>query len=159
VLAATAYTDYYYLIPEGVLAMVIVTRAIGDWSVMFQGRGSAAHRATRIVAALTHSAIVIAVIALLAAWRSTSHHHFDPLASSIREISAARRAVVASAANPVVRAARPTSLVPIILIMTATMVAEGLPVISHAVSLITSGGYVTQKYCGETRQGESIWPR
>ena len=50
VLAATAYTDYYYLIFEGALGAVIVATAMGDWSVTFQGRGSTARtRMTRTV--------------------------------------------------------------------------------------------------------------
>jgi hypothetical protein len=60
VLAATAYNDYYYLILECVLGSVIVAAALGDWSVTFQGRGSAARtRATRIVAGLTALAAIV----------------------------------------------------------------------------------------------------
>ena len=154
VLAATAYTDYYYLIFEGVLGIVIVAAAFGDWSVTCQGRGSSARtRVTRAVAALTAlAAIVIAAIVITggvafnAGGRTISIRGlFNPL-QIFWLLAALWLWPKLRPRVSVVRADRPTSPVSIILIMSATMVAGAAPVISHAVSLMTSGGYVTQTY-------------
>jgi len=154
VLAATAYTDYYYLILEGALGAVIVASALGDWSVTFQGRGSAARaRATRVIGGLAAVAAVVIVTILitggvaLEGWGRTISIRgvFNPL--QIFWLLAALwlwlglRPRVA-----VVRPDRTTPILPMILIMVATMVVGAAPVITHAVSLITSGDYVTQTY-------------
>jgi hypothetical protein len=154
VLAATAYTDYYYLILECVLGSVIVAAAFGDWSVTFRGRGSSARtRVTRVVAALTALAAIVIVAILITGgmtfnvWgRAISIRGlFNPL-QIFWLLAALWLWLRLRPKISVVRPDRPPPLLPVILITAATMVAGALPVISHAVSLITSGDYVTQTY-------------
>ena len=154
VLAATAYTDYYYLILECALGAVIVALAVGDWSVTRQGRGSPARtRLTRAVAGLTALA-AIAIITILitggvafdAGGRTISIRGlFNPL-QIFWLLAALWLWLRLRPRIAVARPDRPTPLVPVVLIMMATMVVGASPVIGHAVGLITSGDYVTQTY-------------
>ena len=154
VLAATAYTDYYYLILEGALGAVIIATAMGDWSVTWRGRGSTARtRVTRVVAALTALTAVI-ILAILTTggiafevWDQTISIRglFNPL--QIFWLLAA--AWLWLRLRPRLTLSRPdrrTPLLPIIAIVLVTMAVGAAPVIGHAVGLITSGDYVTQTY-------------
>ena len=158
VLAATAYTDYYYLILECAVGAAIAATAAADWSVTFQGRGSTARtRITRVVAGLAVlTALVIATILL------TGGVAFDAggLTISIRGLFNPLQIFWLFVAlwlwlrlRPritVARAAQRAPMLPAILIALVTMAVGAAPVIGHAVALIRGGDYVTQTYFWRT---------
>lgn len=158
VLAATAYTDYYYLILECALGVAIAATAAGDWSVTFQGRGSLTRtRLTKVV-----SILVALALLLMVAVRLTGGVAFDAggRTISIRGLFNPLQIFWLLAAlwlwlrlRPritVARAARREPLLPVILIALVTMAVGAAPVIVHGVALITSGDYVTQTYFWRT---------
>lgn len=154
VLAATAYTDYYYLILEGVLGAVIVAAAAGDWSVTWLGRGSrASSRITKAVGVLTVLAALVIITVLVTGGVAFDTHArtisirslFNPL-QIFWLLAALWLWLKLRPRIAVVRPDRRPPLRPVLLVALTTMVVGAAPVVGHAASLIAGGDYVTQTY-------------
>lgn len=154
VLGVTFYIDYYYLVYECGLAVLIAATTNRDWSIAWTGSGSAGRiRAARVVLSLAAlvGLLVVAIIVTggfsidMGGRTISARGLFNPL--QMFWILAACWAWLRF--GPRILAARinsETRLVTKLAVMALTLFIVALPLIPSAIGLFRSGDYVTQTY-------------
>ena len=153
VLGLTAYIDYYYVVFEASLAVVLFACLDCAWSVRRRAPGPVARAAAWLVAALVaiDLVIILAIVVTggfdltIAGRRLSLHTVFNPLQVlwllvAVWLLLRLRPAIAVT--RPVVRPGITARMV----VMGAAFAVVAAPVVWHGVRLAASGEYVTQRY-------------
>ena len=154
VLGSTIYTDYYYLILQSVLAVVILATTTHRWGIEFRGpRDGVNTRIRQVVAALAIvDLVVIGAIASSGGFTFNLGGRAISMRSLFNPLQVFWLLAMAWAwlrCGPRITRARVAPARGVLgagLIGAAVFAIVAMPVILSAVKLMTSGGYVTQKY-------------